>query len=94
MKTVILTWPTENRKDPNAERADHYRIGLGTMEADVPLDKKTHTFTGVEPGTYTAHVAIVDAAGVELAPPIVSENNIVPEDATMPVPIALVATVQ
>jgi hypothetical protein len=90
-KDVVLTWTTENKVVPNAASAHHYVCGIGVLEANEPLDVKTHTFS-VEPGTYDAHVSCVDENGTELSPPIFKRGIVVPEDATAPIPVNLDAT--
>ena len=92
MKTVIVKFTVENRVVANAERADHFVVGLGVIEASVPLTAREHTFTNVAPGSYAGFVSCNDASGNELAPPAIYSVE-VPEDPALTAPIPVTVTV-
>ena len=94
MKTVIVSWTTENRPFPPTTPAPHhFRVGLALQEADVPLDTLEHTFDNVEIGSMAGFVAVCSEDGTELAPPITFSVE-VPEDVMVPVPVSAGGVVQ
>ena len=93
MKTVIVNFVTQDQAIPGATNAHHFVVALGTMEADVELTARSHTFTEVAPGNYTGFVALVDVNGTELMPPVVYQV-VVPADATAPIPVTVNTTIQ
>lgn len=91
-KDVVVTWTTQDQVVPNADKADHFVIGIGTTEASEPLTARSHTFSAVEPGAWQGWVSCVDAAGNELATPLLFSVT-VPNDATAPIPVTVEASI-
>lgn len=94
MKTVVVKFTVEQRVVANADKADHFVIGLGVIEASAPLTAREHTFTNVAPGSYAGFVSCNAADGSELAGPAVFSVE-VPEDTplTAPIPVTVTVTV-
>jgi hypothetical protein len=93
MKTVNVTWTTQDEAVAGAETADHFVATLGTVEASEPLNSRSHSFINVEPGSYQGAISCVDANGKELAPPLVFSVT-VPADATAPIPVGVSTQLQ
>lgn len=90
MKSVIVTWTTENRIVPRP--VHHFHVELAMQQRDVAVTETSVQFDNVEPGTMSGHVVSCDAAGVELAPPIMFEVE-VPQDITGPIVVGASGTV-
>lgn len=87
MADVLVTWQTQVVQHPAGSPApDHFHVGLGTTEADEPLDATSHLFQNVAPGSYEGHGECVAADGSELQTPVVFSVT-VPENPPVSVPV-------
>lgn len=94
MKTVIVSWTTEDQVMPaGTPPAHHFRVGLGLQEADVGISAREYTFSNVEAGVMAGFVVVCAEDGTELAPPITFSVE-VPADVVVPIPVSASGAVQ
>jgi hypothetical protein len=95
MRNAKVTWQTQDTPGlPGGKTPDHFIVGLGVIEVDVPLTSREHLFADVQPGSYQGHVTVVAADGTELATPKTFSVDIVDLPVnTIPVPIQVAVIV-